>query len=43
MGRNARFTEEEVFQAADALVAEGKEVSASSLLATLGGGSLTTI
>lgn len=43
MGRKALFTEEEVFHAADALVAEGKEVSASALLAALGGGSLTTI
>jgi chromosome segregation ATPase len=43
MGRKALFTEEEVFQAADGLVAEGKEVTATTLLTALGGGSLTTI
>lgn len=43
MGRKALFSEEEVFQAADALAAEGKEVSATALLTALGGGSLTTI
>lgn len=39
----AKFTEQQVFQAADSLVLEGKEVTALSLLSKLGGGSLTTI
>lgn len=43
MGRRALFSQEEVFQTADRLAAEGKEVSATTLLAALGGGSLTTI
>lgn len=43
MGRKAFFTQEQVFEAADTLVAEGKEVSATALLNALGGGSLTTI
>ena len=43
MGRKALFTEEQVFETADRLVTDGKEVTASSLLAALGGGSLTTI
>lgn len=43
MGRKALYSEEEVFQAADKLAGEGKEVSAMALLGALGGGSLTTI
>jgi hypothetical protein len=43
MGRKALFTREQVFAAADSLAADGKEVTATALLATLGGGSLTTI
>lgn len=43
MGRKAFFTKEEIFQAADTLVAEGKEVTATTLLDILGGGSYTTI
>jgi chromosome segregation ATPase len=43
MGRKAFFTESQIFEAADTLVAEGKEVTASALLTSLGGGSLTTI
>ena len=43
MGRKSFFTESEVFEAADRLAAEGKEVSATALLNALGGGSLTTI
>lgn len=43
MGRKALFTEDDVFQAADGLAAEGKEVTATALLTALGGGSLTTI
>lgn len=43
MGRKALHTPEEVFAAADRLAAEGRDVTASALLASLGGGSLTTI
>lgn len=43
MGRKALHTQEQVFQAADALAAAGKEVSATALRDALGGGSLTTI
>jgi Plasmid replication region DNA-binding N-term len=43
MGRKAYFTESEVFEAADRLAAEGKEVSATALLDRLGGGSLTSV
>jgi chromosome segregation ATPase len=43
MGRKAFFTENQIFEAADTLVAQGKEVTASALLTSLGGGSLTTI
>jgi len=43
MGRKALHTREEVFAAADQLAAQGLEVTASDLLALLGGGSLTTI
>ncbi|MGH2507510.1 MAG: DNA-binding protein [Ktedonobacteraceae bacterium] len=39
----ALFTAEQVHEAADGLVAEGKTVTALTLLARLGGGSLTTI
>lgn len=37
------FTQEQVFEVADGLAAEGKEVTALGLLSKLGGGSLTTI
>lgn len=37
------FTQEQVFEVADGLAAEGKEVSALALLSKLGGASLTTI
>lgn len=43
MGRRGSITEEQVFQAADSLVAQGKEVTPSALLGTLGSGSFTTI
>lgn len=43
MGRKALHTQEQVFAAADQLAAEGRDVTASELLAALGGGSLTTI
>jgi DNA repair ATPase RecN len=43
MGRRALFTQEQVFDTADRLAAEGKEVTATTLLSALGGGSLTTI
>jgi DNA repair ATPase RecN len=43
MGRKALFTQHQVFETADTLTAQGKEVTATSLLAALGGGSLTTI
>lgn len=37
------FTQEQVFEVADALAADGKEVTALALLSKLGGASLTTI
>ena len=37
------FTAEQIHEAADAIAAEGKEVTALVLLSRLGGGSLTTI
>jgi len=43
MGRKSFFTEKQVFDAADTLAAQGKEVSAAALLKVLGGGSFTTI
>ncbi len=43
MGRKAIVTQKDVFDAADTLVAEGKPVSAATLLTALGGGSFTTI
>src|SRR5271155_1756688 len=43
LGRKAMVTEKEVFDAADTLVAEGKAISAATLLAAVGGGSFTTI
>ncbi len=43
MGRRALFTQEQVFETADRLAGEGKEVTATTLLNALGGGSLTTI
>jgi len=43
MGRKALYNEQEVFQAADSLASEGREVTAMALLGALGGGSLTTI
>ena len=43
MGRKALHTQDEVFAAADRMAAAGADVTASALLATLGGGSLTTI
>ncbi|MEZ4536966.1 MAG: DNA-binding protein [Cyanobacteriota/Melainabacteria group bacterium] len=43
MGRKAFFSKEEIFEAADTLVAGGKEVTATALLNILGGGSFTTI
>ena len=43
MGRKALHTQEQVFQAADALAASGKEVTPTTLRDALGGGSLTTI
>jgi hypothetical protein len=43
VGRKALYNEQEVFQAADSLASEGKEVTAMALLGALGGGSLTTI
>ncbi len=43
MGRKALHTKEEVFQAADHLVSRGQEVTPTTLLKALGGGSLTTI
>jgi chromosome segregation ATPase len=43
MGRKALHTQEEVFAAADRMSGAGEDVTASALLATLGGGSLTTI
>lgn len=43
MGRNAYFTEQQVFEAADTLAAQGKEVTSTNLRNAMGGGSLTTI
>lgn len=43
MGRKAISSQQDVFAAADAMAAEGLEVTASALLTKLGGGSLTTI
>jgi DNA repair ATPase RecN len=43
MGRKSAFTQSEIFEVADRLAAEGKEVSATALHDALGGGSLTTI
>ena len=43
MGRKAKHTQEQVFEAADRLAASGQEVTATALLDELGGGSLTTI
>jgi len=43
MARRAVVEREELFKAANTLVAEGKEVSAMAVLNELGGGSLTTI
>jgi uncharacterized protein (DUF3084 family) len=39
----ALFTQEQVFEVADAMASEGKEVTALALLSKLGGASLTTI
>jgi chromosome segregation ATPase len=43
MGRRGSISEEQVFEAADALVAQGKEVTPTALLGSLGSGSFTTI
>ena len=43
MGRKALHTQEQVFKAADGLVAAGVEVTPTALRETLGGGSMTTI
>ncbi len=43
MGRRGSITEEQVFEAADALIAQGKEVTPTALLGSLGSGSFTTI
>lgn len=43
MGRRGSINEEQVFEAADALVAQGKEVTPTALLSSLGSGSFTTI
>lgn len=43
MARRAVVQQEEVFDAAEKLAADGKEVSALAVLSALGGGSLTTI
>lgn len=43
MGRKAFFTEQEIFEAADTLAAQGQEVSAQTLFKVMGGGSYTTI
>lgn len=43
MGRKALYTQDEFFDTADRLAAEGKDVTATALLSELGGGSLTTI
>jgi DNA repair ATPase RecN len=43
MGRKAYFTEKQIFEAADTLAAQGKEVTAPVLLQVLGGGSYTSV
>jgi len=43
MARRGSISEEQVFEAADALVAQGKEVTPTALLSSLGSGSFTTI
>ncbi len=43
MGRRGSISEDQVFEAADALVAQGKEVTPTALLGSLGSGSFTTI
>jgi chromosome segregation ATPase len=43
MGRRGSINEAQVFEAADALVAQGREVTPTVLLSTLGSGSFTTI
>lgn len=43
MGRRGSISEEQVFEAGDALVAQGKEVTPTALLSSLGSGSFTTI
>lgn len=42
-GIRALYTQDQVFDTADRLAAEGKDVTATNLLSELGGGSLTTI
>jgi len=43
MGRRGSITEDQVFDAADALMAQGREVTPTALLNALGSGSFTTI
>lgn len=43
MGRKSFFTEQEIFEAADTLAAQGHEVSAQTLFKVMGGGSYTTV
>ena len=43
MGRRGSITEAQVFEAADTLLAQGREVTPTALLNTLGSGSFTTI
>lgn len=43
MARRGSITEEQVFEAADKLTAEGREVTPTALLAIVGSGSFTTI
>lgn len=43
MGRKAKFSQEQVFAAADSMSAEGREISPAELLSRLGGGSFTTL
>lgn len=43
MGRRGSITAAQVFEAADALVAQGREVTPTALLTSLGSGSFTTI
>ena len=43
MGRKAKFTQEQAFAAADAMAAEGRDISPAELLNRLGGGSFTTL